>query len=115
MSYQDHIRAEARLIMLKALAAQTNESLTSTILRLELEQFAIKRERGWVHTEMRWLEEAGAIALKATGTVLIGTLTETGARHLNREIIIEGILRPSRLGEDVVSAGLSLAKSRLEP
>lgn len=94
--YAERIRSEARLIMLKALAAQSNESLTSTMLKMELETFSIRRERGWVHDEMRWLEEAGAIKVTAAGTVLIGTLTEKGARHLNREIIIEGVLRPSR-------------------
>jgi hypothetical protein len=96
MTLADRIRAEARLIILKALAGQPNESLTSTMLALELETFSIRRERGWVHDEMRWLAEAGAIRVTEAGTVLIGTLTEKGARHLSREIAIEGVLRPSR-------------------
>ena len=113
MSLADRMRAEARLIILKALAGLPSETLSSTQLQLELEGFAIRRERGWVHTELRWLEEAGAVRLAERGSVLVATLTETGARHVNRDVIIEGILRPSRLDEDIVQTGINIAKSRL--
>jgi hypothetical protein len=113
MTLADRIRAEARLIILKALAEPVNETLTSTQLQLELEGFAIRRERAWVHTEMRWLAEAGAVTLSERGSVLVATLTEMGARHLSRDAIIESVLRPSRVDEDIVQAGVSLAKSRL--
>ncbi|MDQ2084658.1 hypothetical protein RA307_31140 [Xanthobacteraceae bacterium Astr-EGSB] len=99
MSLDRIIREEARLIMLKALAAQDNESLTSELLRAELETFGISRSRAWVHDELAFMKEMGAITVLDAGSVKVATLTEKGARHLKRQIAIEGIKRPSRPGE----------------
>jgi hypothetical protein len=49
-----------------------------------------------VHDELAWLRERGAVSLIDAGTIKIATLTEKGARHLDREIAIEGVQRPSR-------------------
>lgn len=96
MSMDRLIREEARLIILKALAEQPDESAGSERLRLLLRDFAIRREREWVHDELRWLEQMGAVTVTAAGTILIATLTEKGARHVAREIAIEGVMRPAR-------------------
>ncbi|MCX5497313.1 hypothetical protein OSH11_21630 [Kaistia dalseonensis] len=91
------LREEARLIILKALAGETDETLSSSMLERELrERFGIKRERSWVHGELDWLAEHGAVALTEAGTVKIAVLTAKGQRHLDREIAIEGVRRPSR-------------------
>ncbi|WP_100965344.1 hypothetical protein [Bosea sp. FBZP-16] len=96
MSLDTFMREEARLIILKALAEQQDESLGSEMLRRHLATFAIRREREWVHDELRWLAEMGAVTVTVAGTILIATLTEKGARHLGREIAIDGVMRPSR-------------------
>lgn len=90
------MREQARLVVLKALAAQADETLNSDLLRHELEAVAIRKDRAWLHAELDWLAEMGAITLRAFGSVRIATLTDRGARHLSREIAIEGIRRPSR-------------------
>jgi hypothetical protein len=100
MSLDRIIREEARLIMLKALAAQDNESLTSESLRTELDiSFGISRSRAWVHDELAYMKEMGAITVLDAGSIKVATLTEKGTRHLKRQIAIEGIKRPSRPGE----------------
>ena len=93
------IREDARLIMLKALAGQTDERLHSGYLTEELSQFGIDRPREWIHGELDWLAEMGAVTLLKAGSVVVATLTEKGHRHLRRAIVIEGIKRPSRPGE----------------
>ncbi len=100
MSY-DHetVRPEARLIILKALAAQPDERLNSSMIGDELFRLGIDRERTWIHGELDWLAEMGAVTLTRVGTVVVATLTEKGARHLRRAIVIEGIRRPGRPGE----------------
>lgn len=90
------IREQSRVIILKALAAEVAESLNSELLRRELERFAIHRPLSWIHGEIAWLAEAGAVTVLDAGSVKVATLTETGHRHLRREIAIEGIQRPSR-------------------
>jgi len=90
------MREQARLIILKALSAQRDESLNSDLLLPELHRFAIRKDRTWLHEEMSFLAEIGAIRVIEAGSLKIATLTDKGARHLNREIAIEGIKRPSR-------------------
>lgn len=97
MSYEnDTIRPDARLIILKALAAQTDERLHSGYLAEELLRFGIDRPREWIHGELDWLAEMGAVTLTKPGSVVVATLTEKGARHLRRALVIEGVNRPSR-------------------
>ncbi len=93
---QQIITEDARLIMLKALSAQPDETLHSELLRVELASFGIKRDREWVHDEIAWLAEHGAVTASQVGTVQVARLTEKGARHLSREIAIAGIKRPAR-------------------
>lgn len=92
------IRPDARLIILKALAAQPDERLHSGLLQRELFRFGIDRPREWIHSELDWLSQMGAVVLTKVETVVVATLSEKGARHLRRAIVIEGINRPSRAG-----------------
>lgn len=90
------IREEARLIILRALAMQVDERLGSPLLGEELAHFGITRDRAWVHTELAWLQEAGAVVVTEAGSIRVAQLTERGARHLARAFVIEGVKRPSR-------------------
>lgn len=100
MNYEnDQVRPDARLIILKALAAQTDERLHSGFIAEELIRFGIDRPREWIHGELDWLEQMGAVTLMKPGSVVVATLTEKGARHLRRSLVIEGVKRPSRPGE----------------
>jgi len=58
----------------------------------------IRKDRDWLHDELRWLADMGAVVVMAAGSLLVATLSAKGARHLSREIAIEGIQRPSRPG-----------------
>jgi repressor of nif and glnA expression len=99
-SYENaQVRPDARLIILKALAAQTDERLHSGFIGEELKRFGIDRPREWIHGELDWLAEMGAVTLLKPGSVVVATLTEKGARHLRRALVIEGVNRPSRPGE----------------
>lgn len=95
----DIVRPDARLIILRALAAQTNETLHSGFIGEELLRFGIDRPREWIHGELDWLAQMGAVTLIKPGSVVVATLTEKGHRHIRRAIVIEGVKRPSRPGE----------------
>ena len=97
--YETEVREDARLIILKALAAQMDERLHSGFIAEELDRFGIDRPREWIHGELDWLAQMGAITVTRPGSVVVATLAEKGARHLRRAIVIEGVKRPSRPGE----------------
>jgi hypothetical protein len=97
MSMDRIIREDARLIILKALAEQPDETLNSGMLETALQVYGgISRPRAWVHGELDYLAEMGAVTLVPAGTVKIATLTDLGKRHVDRQIAIEGVKRPSR-------------------
>lgn len=96
MNMDRMIREEARLILLRALAGEINETLNSSLLTEQLRTFGIKRERAWVHGELAYLAEMGAVTLVEAGSVKVASLTGLGRRHLDREAVIEGVKRPSR-------------------
>lgn len=93
--YDDHYRATARLTILRALSDETDYRLADTMILRVLETFAIKRSRDWLRTELRWLEDVGAIRRHEIGTVIVAELTEAGLDHVERRRVIEGILKPS--------------------
>lgn len=92
------IREDARLVILKALADDASETLSSSFLMPVLQTYGIRKDRAWLHDELKYLKEMGAITLIDANSVLIATLTEKGHRHVRREIEIAGVKRPSRPG-----------------
>ncbi len=96
MDDHNRIQRDARLIILRALYEQTDDTLHTGFIDQTLRSFGIRKDREWIHDELRWLADRGAITVIEAGSVLVATLTEKGARHVDREIVIEGVDRPSR-------------------
>jgi hypothetical protein len=92
------MREQARLIILKSLARENDERLNSDLMVHELASFGITKDRAWVHGELNYLEDMGAIVVKSIGSVKVAELAQHGHRHLTRQITIEGVQRPSRPG-----------------
>lgn len=98
LDYAKIMREEARLIILRALAEQTNESLNSSMLEPVLMRFGINQERAWIHQQIEYLHTMDAVSVVEAGSVKIATLTDFGRRHIDRHVAIEGVKRPSRSG-----------------
>lgn len=93
--FNRHLEEDARLVMLKELASQTNYTLNETILHRVIETFGHSRSRDWLRTQLRAMEELGAVTLTQAGTVLIAVISPAGIDHVLRRRVIEGIARPS--------------------
>lgn len=93
--FSRHMEEDARLVMLKELAAQTNYTLNESILHAVIEAFGHNRSRDWLRTQMRAMEELGAVSLTQAGSVLIAVISPAGIDHVLRRRVIEGIARPS--------------------
>ncbi len=96
MSWQQIEREHARLVILKALEQQPDGRLNSELLRETLEAFAITKTRDWIHEELRWLADIGAVTTTDIGSVRVAALTAKGADHVRRVLVIEGVKKPSR-------------------
>jgi len=95
MSFGDKLREEARLIILRALAAEPDRRMNSSLIVGALDCWHIKRSREWVHDELRYLAEIGAVKIEDAGSVRLATLTKKGLNHVERRIILEGVKQPS--------------------
>lgn len=94
-AYEDHVAADARLTILKELAAQTDGRLNEALLTRVLDSFGHRHTRDWVRTQLRALADLGAVRLAEAGSVLVAAITRTGVDHVERRAIIEGVARPS--------------------
>lgn len=96
MSLAQIMEHEARLVALRMLIEQPDERLNSSLMRDALaEQWGINRTREWVHTQLRFLAEIGAVKLTEAGSVLIAEITRRGQDHVERRIVLDGVKRPS--------------------
>lgn len=101
IDYAEMQREEARLVLLKELSVQANESLSSSMMEPALHVFAIYQDRVWIHQQLDWMANMGAIHVVDAGSVKIATLLDAGWAHLRRQRFIEGIKKPSALKRSV--------------
>lgn len=98
MDYGEHLAKDARLVILRELARQTDGRLNDTILTTVLDGFGHRRSREWVRTQIGKLEELGAVTRVTAGSVLIAAITRAGLDHVERRSVIDGVARPSPEG-----------------
>lgn len=96
MTFDETVRQEGRLIILKALAEQPDGRLNSSLLQEQLKIFGLTKPREWVHDQLNFLRTMGAVEVVEASTVRIATIAAKGQRHVDREEVIEGVKRPSR-------------------
>jgi len=89
------IAREARLAILRALAAQTDGRLSDILLKRTLDIYGYRRDRDWIRTQMRKLADLGAVSLTEGGDVLFARIETSGRDHLEERSVIEGVMRPS--------------------
>lgn len=85
---------DARLIVLRELAKQTDGRLNETLLTHVLQSLGHNRSREWVRTQLRKMDELGAVKIWAVGEFLVAEITAAGLDHLERRSVIEGIAKP---------------------
>ena len=92
--YEDFDAEQARLCILKELARQTDHRANDVVLERVLDSFGYRRSRDWIRTQLRKLEELGAIAITEIGSVMVAEIKEAGLDHVERRAVIEGVGRP---------------------
>lgn len=96
MSFSKIIEEEARLVILRTLAEQSDQRLNSALLQADLaERWAINRGRDWVHMQLAALAQIGAVTTAEMGSVWIAALTARGLDHVERRLVLPGVKRPS--------------------
>lgn len=94
-SYADALAADARLCILQELGRQTDGRLNDAALIRVLDIYGIRRSRDWTRTQLRALDELGAVNITEAGEIMIASLTKLGRDHIDRRCLIEGVMRPA--------------------
>jgi len=89
------IAAEARLIILRELAEQTDGRLSSLSIRTVLDVRGISRDSDWIKTQLRKLQGLDAVELTEAGSTLIAKITRTGRDHVEERAVLSGVARPA--------------------
>lgn len=92
----DDLTTQARLTMLGELNRQNDGRLNETILTSALDAHGFRKSRDWVRTQLRKMEELGAVRLTEAGDVLVASITRAGIEHYERRSNIDGIAKPER-------------------
>lgn len=93
MSFRTIVDQDQRLVMLRALADQTDATLNESLLQRALDLYGHHASRDAVKAHLRWLDDVGAVRLTEVEGFLIARLTDHGLDHVERRVAIDGIAK----------------------
>ena len=93
--FDEFLTHDARLVMLRELSQRTDYRLNESALTKVLDIFGHHRSREWVRTQLRKLEELGAVRVEENNRIMVATITRAGLDHVERRSVIEGVSKPS--------------------
>ena len=96
MSNYDTFAQDARLVVLATLAKERDGTLNSRNLTRAVDSLGVPRSREWVETQLRMLEDLGAVTtmtadLPGLGDVIIAKITRGGRDHVEGRASIAGV------------------------
>lgn len=94
MSFQDFLRQDVRLVLLRVLTEMPAYRSNSSVLGSALERYGHTVTRDQVKTELAWLAEQGLVVLADVGGVAVVTLTERGQDVATGRAGAPGVKRP---------------------
>jgi hypothetical protein len=95
MNFENHLKEEMRLVMLRLLNELPSYRGNSSTLHGGLIRIGLSFSRDQVKTELFWLKEQGCIEIEMETPVLVVKLTERGQDVVENRARISGIQRPS--------------------
>ncbi|KAF1692750.1 hypothetical protein CSC62_14035 [Pseudoxanthomonas jiangsuensis] len=94
-TYNDHLREERRLVLLRLLAEQAGYRANSSTLHAGLSFLAIPGSRDDVNTDLAWLKDQGYVEMTtALEGVHVVTLSIRGHDVATGQAIVPGVRRP---------------------
>lgn len=96
MSFQDHLKEDMRLVVLRSLSELPTYRSNSSVLHSFVTRYGHSFSRDQLRTELHWLAEQGLLVIEENlGAVLVVKLTERGVDVANGLVITHGVKRPS--------------------
>lgn len=95
-SFEDILREDRRLVMLRLLAGQNAYRSNSSVLHAGLHHLGVAATRDDVRTDLAWLAEQSLVRLsEAVPSVQVAELTSRGFDVAKGHAVVPGVSRPS--------------------
>lgn len=95
MNYQDFIRQERRLVILRFLAETPGYRANASVLTAQVDRVGVPATRDQVDGELDWLTEQGLVEIEDLGVIRVATLTARGGDVAAGRVTVTGVKRPS--------------------
>ncbi len=96
MSFENHLKEEMRLVMLRLLNEMPSYRSNSSTLHSGLDRWGLSFSRDQVKTELYWLKDQGCVVVEMeSSAVIVVKLTERGQDVIENRARVHGIKRPS--------------------
>ncbi|WP_048648962.1 hypothetical protein [Nitratireductor soli] len=92
--YKDYVTEKGRLVILQVIGREFNGHLREDLIQKALDAYFLSRSIEWVRTQLRKLEELGAVQLTDDAGKMIAGITRTGRDHVDRRAPIDGVAWP---------------------
>lgn len=93
-SFETHLAADRRLVILRLLADSSGYSANEYTVQAVLEDMAHAVSQDKLRGELAWLGEQALLALSMVGGVTIARLTERGLDVARGRVQVPGVKRP---------------------
>lgn len=95
-TFEERLREDRRLVMLRLLSEQSAYRTNSSILHAGLHHLGVSATRDDVLTDLHWLREQSLVSLEqATEGVFVATLLARGLDVATGQATVPGVSRPS--------------------
>ena len=96
MSFENHLKEEMRLVLLRLLNEMPSYRGNSSTLHSGLDRWGLSFSRDQVKTELYWLKDQGCLTIEMDDpAVIVVKLAERGQDVIENRTRIPGIKRPS--------------------
>lgn len=89
------IAAQMRLRILQQLEEQVDKQLSIISIKTVLDAYGYRRDRDWIETQLRKLEDVGAVSLSEPGGTLVARIEAPGRAHIEERSYLAGVMTPS--------------------
>ena len=98
MNYEQHLREDRRLVILRVLAEVPARSANDSILHKMVLSWGNQCTRDQVKSEITWLHEQGLLVRSETAGITIAEITQRGHDVAKGLSAVDGVHRPSPRG-----------------
>lgn len=94
MNFQEHMRADRRLVLLRVLLESPAYTCNEYLLQHMAEQLGHSASADTISTDLAWLQEQGLVKLETVSDVRIAKLTTRGEDVARGRAEVPGVKRP---------------------